>query len=276
MSFPVDPCPVDPVSPLCLVPAPAQAGHPPEAAQGRSGTQAGHLRTVLEGCDWAALEAELDAWGYARLPGLLPPSLCRALAADYARDELYRSRVTMARHGFGQGEYRYYRYPLPAPVQWLRERLYARLAPIASRWRSRSAAPLPPYPPQLQDYLAQCRAAGQRRPTPLQLRYVAGDYNCLHQDLYGEWVFPLQAACLLSEPGRDFEGGEFVLTEQRPRRQSRVEVVPLRQGDAVVFAVDRRPVRGVRGWHSVAMRHGVSRLRSGQRHTLGLIFHDAR
>lgn len=224
--------------------------------------------------DWTALALSLDAGGHALLPGVLSPTQCDALARGYDDEARYRSRVVMARHGFGRGEYRYFRYPLPSPVQGLREAFYPHLARIARAWNETLGVPLD-YPPTLQDFLDRCHAAGQTRPTPLLLRYRAGDYNCLHQDLYGEHVFPLQLAILLSEPGRDFEGGEFVLTEQRPRMQSRVEVVPLRQGDAVVFAVNQRPVRGARGYYRVAMRHGVSRLRSGERHTLGVIFHDA-
>ncbi|QWF17494.1 2OG-Fe(II) oxygenase [Lysobacter capsici] len=224
--------------------------------------------------DWTALASMLDADGHALLPGVLNPAQCAALARGYEDEGRYRSRVVMARHGFGRGEYRYFRYPLPSPVQGLREAFYPHLARIARGWNEKLGIPLD-YPPTLQAFLDRCHAAGQTRPTPLLLRYRAGDYNCLHQDLYGEHVFPLQLAILLSEPGRDFEGGEFVLTEQRPRMQSRVEVVPLRQGDAVVFAVNQRPVRGARGYYRVAMRHGVSRLRSGERHTLGVIFHDA-
>ena len=215
------------------------------------------------------LEADLDAQGFALIEKLLSPEACRVFAALYPEERHFRSTVHMARHGFGKGEYRYFRYPLPDKLAELRTTLYRRLAPIASRWTGK------PYPAEHADYLAECHAAGQKRPTPLLLRYGAGDYNCLHQDLYGEMVFPLQVAILLSEPGDDFTGGEFVLTEQRPRMQSRAEVVPLRQGDAVAFAVNQRPVQGSRGSYRVTMRHGVSRLRSGQRHTLGIIFHDA-
>lgn len=229
---------------------------------------------TLPDIDWTALARELDAQGCAIIPKLLPPDVCEALAALYDAPTGFRSTVTMARHGFGRGEYRYFAYPLPEPVGSLRTALYPPLARIANAWNDALGAPAR-YPADHADYLARCHAAGQNRPTPLVLRYVAGDYNCLHQDLYGEHVFPLQAAVLLSEPGRDFEGGEFVLTEQRPRMQSRVEVVPLRQGDAVVFPVSQRPVRGSRGLYRVNMRHGVSRLRAGRRHTLGVIFHDA-
>lgn len=220
------------------------------------------------------LESELDARGCALVPRLLDRSACEALAALYARPDGFRSRVVMERHGYGRGEYRYFDYPLPPPVQQLRATWYPRLVGIANRWHERMGLATR-FPATHAEFLARCHAAGQQRPTPLLLRYGAGDYNCLHQDLYGEQVFPLQLAVLLSEPGRDFEGGEFVLTEQRPRMQSRPEVVPLRQGDAVVFAVNQRPVSGTRGVYRVAMRHGVSRLRSGSRHTLGIIFHDA-
>jgi len=224
--------------------------------------------------DWPRVSSALDAGGHALLPQLLTPRECQALARLYRDDTRFRSRVVMARHGFGQGEYRYFAYPLPEPIAGLRERLYAHLAPLANAWCARMGVEVR-YPATLAAFLARCHAAGQRRPTPLLLQYGPGDHNCLHQDLYGELAFPLQVAILLSEPGRDFSGGEFVLTEQRPRMQSRVEVVPLRQGDGVVFAVDQRPVQGRRGSYRVRMRHGVSRVRSGSRHTLGLIFHDA-
>ena len=220
------------------------------------------------------LEADLDGQGCALIEKLLSPEECRAFAALYPEERLFRSTVHMARHGFGKGEYRYFRYPLQDRLAELRATLYRRLAPIANRWNERMEIE-GRYPAEHADYLAECHAAGQLRPTPLLLRYGPGDYNCLHQDLYGELVFPLQVAILLSEPGRDFEGGEFVLTEQRPRMQSRAEVVPLKLGDGVVFAVNQRPVSGSRGNYRVAMRHGVSRIRSGQRHTLGVIFHDA-
>ena len=224
--------------------------------------------------DWAGVAAALDAEGYAVIGPLLTPAECAALAAAYVDDSLFRSRVVMARHGFGQGEYKYFAYPLPAKVAALRDALYPPLAAIANRWnemRGEAAR----FPPNHAAYLARCRKAGQRRPTPLLLRYGPRDYNRLHQDLYGELVFPLQATVLLSDPARDFTGGEFVLTEQRPRMQSRAEVVPLRQGEAVIFAVNQRPVQGTRGVYRVTMRHGVSRVRSGRRLTLGIIFHDA-
>ncbi|HKR76543.1 MAG TPA: 2OG-Fe(II) oxygenase [Rhodanobacter sp.] len=232
------------------------------------------LEQRLRACDWTAVTDELDAQGHARLPSLLPPATCRELATLYQDDAVFRSRVTMERHGFGRGEYRYFAYPLPALVETLRRAAWPHLAPLANRWNE--ALDLATrYPASHADYLAQCHAAGQRRPTPLLLQYGAGDYNCLHQDIYGEHVFPLQLAVLLSAPGEDFDGGEFVLTEQRPRAQSRAMVVPLRQGDAVVFAVNQRPVRGQRGNYRVRMRHGVSTVRAGRRHVLGAIFHDA-
>ena len=208
------------------------------------------------------------------LPQLLTPDECAATAALYDRGDGFRSHVVMARHGFGRGEYRYFSYPLPPLVQAFREIAYPRLAPLANRWAERTGRP-ERYPPEFATFLQRCHDAGQMRPTPLLLRYGAGDYNCLHQDLYGEHVFPLQMAVLLSQPGEDFEGGEFVLTEQRPRMQTRAAVAPLSQGDAIVFAVNSRPVSGTRGDYQVKMRHGVSALRRGQRHALGVIFHDA-
>ncbi len=216
----------------------------------------------------------LDTYGCAVIENLLSPSQCDLLAASYQDDALFRSRVVMARHGFGRGEYKYFSYPLLEPIASLRTSLYAELAPIANRWNEAMGIAVR-YPAEHADFISRCHGAGQLRPTPLLLQYATGDYNCLHQDLYGEHVFPLQVAILLSQPGRDFSGGEFVLTEQRPRMQSRVEVVPLNQGDAVVFAVSHRPVQGTRGTYRVQMRHGVSRLRSGHRHTAGIIFHDA-
>lgn len=224
--------------------------------------------------DWPRLLAELDAQGAAVIEGLLDADECRAMAARYQDVDGFRSRVLMQRHGYGQGEYRYFDYPLPDRVSELRATIYPQLVPLAHRWNERMAIETR-YPAGHADYLARCHAAGQTRPTPLLLQYGPGDYNCLHQDLYGEQVFPLQVAVLLSAPGHDFTGGEFVLTEQRPRMQSRPEVVPLAQGDAVIFAVHHRPVSGSRGSYRVNLRHGVSRIRSGQRHTLGIIFHDA-
>jgi hypothetical protein len=218
--------------------------------------------------------ASLDERGWALLPGLLSAARCRQVASGYDDAAQFRSRVVMARHGFGRGEYQYFADPLPELIRELRSHLYAALAPVANRWNE-ALGKQQRFPAAHSDFLAQCHAAGQTRPTPLLLRYGAGDYNCLHQDLYGEQVFPLQATVLLSRPGLDFTGGEFVLTEQRPRRQSRVEVVPLNQGDAVVFAVNERPVTGARGSYRLKMRHGVSRIRGGQRHTLGIIMHDA-
>ncbi len=221
----------------------------------------------------AELAAALDAQGYATVPAVLAPAACRDLAALYAEEAGFRSRVVMARHGFGRGEYKYFRYPLPAAVEALRQGAYPALAAIANRWRQ-ALGEGARFPPTHEAYLAECHAAGQTRPTPLLLRYGAEDYNCLHQDLYGERVFPLQLTVLLSDP-REFAGGEFLLVEQRPRRQSKAEVVPLRQGEAVVFAVNHRPVQGARGYYRATMRHGVSRIRSGERMTLGVIFHDA-
>jgi uncharacterized protein len=226
------------------------------------------------GLDWDRIANEVDQRGWATTGALLTPAECEALAAGYDDDRLFRSRVVMARHGFGRGEYRYFAYPLPPLVQQLRVGLYQRLAPLANRWRS-SLGIADPFPLSFEEYILQCHQAGQTRPTPLLLRYGPGDYNCLHQDLYGELNFPLQAAFLLSEPGTDFTGGELVLTEQRPRMQSRVQVVPLAAGEAVIFAVNHRPVQGTRGTYRVTMRHGVSRLREGRRHTLGIILHDA-
>ena len=225
--------------------------------------------------DWTAATRDLDAQGCAVLKELLSPDECRALAALYPDDARFRSRVVMGRHGFGRGEYKYFTYPLPDLIAQLRPALYARLRDVADRWNEAMGIEIR-YPESHEAFLKRCHAAGQTRPTPLLLQYGAGDYNCLHQDLYGEHVFPLQVAILLSEPGKDFAGGEFVLTEQRPRMQSRPEVVPLTQGDAVAFAVHVRPVQGTRGFYRVNMRHGVSRIRSGHRQTLGVIFHDAK
>jgi uncharacterized protein len=225
--------------------------------------------------DWDAIGGALDAHGCAVLPRLLESKACAALAALYAHDEHFRSHVHMARHGFGKGEYKYFKYPLPAPIGELRTALYPRVAPIANGWNARMKIDTR-YPDDHADYLKVCHKAGQQRPTPLLLQYVPGDFNCLHQDLYGELAFPLQLTVLLSKPDEDFTGGEFVLTEQRPRMQSRAEVVTLAQGDAVLFAVANRPVEGTKGTYRVNLRHGVSRLRSGRRHTLGIIFHDAR
>jgi hypothetical protein len=226
------------------------------------------------GIDWPRVYADLDVQGYARLPKLLIAAECAALRALYDLEGPFRSRVVMARHGFGRGEYRYFAYPLPPLVEAMRTALYPHLATLADRWYERMGLPVR-FPSEHAGFLERCHRAGQGQPTPLMLQYGPDDFNCLHQDLYGEHVFPLQVAALLSVPGEDFEGGEFVLTEQRPRMQSRAEVVPLTQGDAVVFAVNDRPVRGTRGDYRVKMRHGVSRIRRGRRHTLGVIFHDA-
>ncbi len=229
----------------------------------------------VAGYDWAALAGELDGYGCAVLPGLLTPEECAGVAALYPDEGRFRSHIIMARHGFGKGEYRYFKYPLPDLIGGLRAALYPRLADVANGWNDRMGLDQH-YPGDHAAFLRQCFDAGQTRPTPLLLQYVSGDFNCLHQDLYGDLAFPIQVAILLSEPGRDFTGGEFVLTEQRPRMQSRAEVVPLSQGDAVAFAVHNRPVRGAKGNYRVNLRHGVSRIRSGMRHTVGIIFHDAR
>ena len=230
---------------------------------------------TLEAIDWGAVVADLNSQGNAVVPRLLEPAQCRSLVALYSQDNRFRSRVVMSRHGYGRGEYRYFSYPLPDLVAQLRAALYPHLAPIANQWNELLNIAVH-YPTPHAEFLERCAQAGQTRPTPLLLQYAAGDYNCLHQDLYGEHVFPLQVAVLLSQPDEDFTGGEFILTEQRPRMQSRAEVVPLRQGDAVIFAVHHRPMKGVRGMYRVNLRHGVSRIRSGHRHTLGVIFHDAK
>jgi hypothetical protein len=227
-----------------------------------------------EALDWQEIGKILDEQGNAVLAGVLTSQECEALAGLYANEDLFRSRVVMGRHGFGRGEYKYFTYPLPGLIEALRTELYGRLAPLANKWNESMKIDVR-YPARHAQFIKRCHAAGQQRPTPLLLRYGAGDFNCLHQDLYGAHLFPIQVAFLLSRPGEDFSGGEFVLTEQRPRMQSRPEVVPLRQGDAVAFAVNHRPVQGARGVYRVSMRHGVSRLRSGQRHAMGIIFHDA-
>jgi hypothetical protein len=232
------------------------------------------LAQRVAGLDWPRIEADLDAQGYATTGPLLTAEECRALAGLYPEDGPFRSRIVMARHGFGRGEYKYFAYPLPAEVAAIRTAAYPHMAPVANRWAESMGQPVR-YPETLEAFLARCHAAGQQRTTPLLLRYGPGDHNCLHQDLYGELAFPLQLALLLDEPGRDFAGGEFVLVEQRPRQQSRPEVVPLRQGEAVIFATSHRPTQGTRGPYRVTMRHGVSRVRAGARHTLGIIFHDA-
>jgi hypothetical protein len=233
------------------------------------------IASRVDAIDWAQVSSDLDAQGCAVLKNLLSPEECRALAALYPDDNRFRSRIVMGRHGFGRGEYKYFSYPLPGVIAALRPALYAPLSSVANRWNETMGIDIR-YPQAHEAFLKRCHEAGQVRPTPLLLQYGSGDYNCLHQDLYGEHVFPLQVAILLSEPGRDFTGGEFVLTEQRPRMQSRPEVVPLAQGDAVAFAVHHRPVQGTRGFYRVNLRHGVSRIRSGHRHTVGVIFHDAK
>jgi uncharacterized protein len=229
---------------------------------------------TIDALGWAHIEKQLGETGCAVTAPLLDAETCARLCQSYDDDTLFRSKVVMARHGFGRGEYKYFGYPLPDAVSELRAALYARLAPIANEWEKMLGRPAR-FPATHPAFLATCHAAGQARPTPLLLKYGEGDYNCLHQDLYGEHVFPLQAAFLLSKPGEDFTGGEFVLTEQRPRMQSRAEVVSLSQRQAVIFAVNERPVRGAKGVYRVKMRHGVSRVRSGERYTMGVILHDA-
>ena len=242
--------------------------------EGRPTMEVVDAARLAQAIDWSLVSEHLDMCGWARLPALLAGAQCDSLAALYERDAMFRSRVVMARHGFGRGEYRYFDYPLPPLVAALRQSFYAPLAGIANRWHARLGIDAR-FPSEHAAFIERCRAAGQTRPTPLLLQYGAGDYNCLHQDLYGEQVFPLQIAVLLSAPGDDFDGGEFVITELRPRMQSRVDVVPLAKGDAVIFAVNLRPVAGTRGDYRVKLRHGVSRVRAGHRHTLGVIFHDA-
>jgi hypothetical protein len=246
-----------------------------EALVASEGAGSPSIERLVAAVDWGAINAALDADGFAVIAGLLEAEACAAIARFYPEEDRFRSRINMARHGFGRGEYKYFAYPLPPLVGELREALYPPLAAIANHWNVAMGVDVR-YPGTLAEYLDRCHRAGQTKPTPLVLRYAEGDYNCLHQDVYGEHLFPIQATVLLAEPGRDFTGGEFVLAEQRPRMQSRVEVVPLERGDCVVFPVRHRPVRGSRGSYRVTMRHGVSRLRSGRRHTLGIIFHDAR
>ena len=233
------------------------------------------LEATIDALDWPTIERDLDAYGCAIAPKLLSPKTCRELASFYPDDSRFRSRIVMGAHGFGRGEYKYFAYPLPEPIAALRRNFYSRLAPIADRWNEAMGVSVR-YPAEHDAFLTRCRGAGQTRPTSLLLRYGPGDYNCLHQDVYGEHLFPLQVAILLSEPGRDFVGGEFVLTEQRPRMQSRAEVVSLRQGEGVIFAVRERPVQGSRGAYRVNLRHGVSRITSGERFTLGVILHDGK
>ncbi|WP_248309623.1 2OG-Fe(II) oxygenase [Bosea sp. Tri-44] len=233
------------------------------------------MEAAVAALDWQRIETELDEHGVGLTGPLFAAETCAALRALYAEPQHFRSRIVMSRHGFGRGEYQYFSYPLPDAVAVLRPLIYARLAPIANRWNAALGIDQR-YPEALDAFLALCHAQGQERPTPLLLKYGAGDYNCLHQDLYGDLFFPFQMVILLSEPDRDFTGGEFTLVEQRPRMQSRPEVIPLRQGEAAIFAVQHRPVQGTRGTYRVNLRHGVSRVRSGERYTTGLIFHDAR
>jgi len=229
----------------------------------------------VEGVGWEEVSRDLDAEGSAVIKGVLAPDECDEVRRLYDNDSLFRSRVVMERHGFGRGEYRYFRYPLPELIRDLRTSIYPYLRPIANKWNEAMVVDIQ-FPPTHAEYIRRCHKAGQDKPTPLILKYGTDDYNCLHQDLYGEHVFPLQIAVLLSEPEKDFTGGEFVMTEQRPRMQSRPMVVPLRKGDGVVFAVHHRPVRGKKSVYRVNLRHGVSRIRSGNRYTLGIIFHDAK
>jgi uncharacterized protein len=261
--------------PLALIPLP-QAGEAraPKAAGDSRPDESSRIGAARDALDWPAIEGELDAFGCAIAPKLLTAEDCHGLAALYADDTPFRSRIVMAAHGFGRGEYKYFADPLPDLVLALRRELYRRLAPTADRWNAAMGVAVR-YPAEHEAFRTRCRDAGQTRPTPLLLRYGPGDYNCLHQDVYGEHLFPLQVAILLSEPGRDFTGGEFVLTEQRPRMQSRAEVVNLGQGDGAIFAVRERPAQGARGPYRVNLRHGVSRIKSGERFTLGVIFHDA-
>jgi hypothetical protein len=239
-----------------------------------SGSAVSSQKAPIAAYDWREVAGELDNFGCAVLPSLLSPEECRAIAALYLDESHFRSHIQMARHGFGKGEYRYFKYPLPDLLQGLRAELYPHFARVANEWNERMGID-ERYPPTHASFLKRCHDAGQTRPTPLLLQYIPGDFNCLHQDLYGDLAFPIQVAILLSDPGVDFTGGEFVLTEQRPRMQSRVEIVPLRQGDAVAFAVHNRPVKGSKGNFRVNLRHGVSRIRTGKRHTVGIIFHDA-
>ncbi|HEX7081623.1 MAG TPA: 2OG-Fe(II) oxygenase [Gammaproteobacteria bacterium] len=244
------------------------------AAGARASRRSLEIARRVQTADWARIARDLDERGCATISALLHDEECDALARSYTDDRLFRSRIVMSRHGYGRGEYKYFAYPLPGIIQELRSEIYPRLVPVANRWHEAMRVDVR-FPATHQEFLSRCHAAGQQRPTPLLLRYEAGDYNRLHQDLYGEHVFPIQVTILLSAPGRDFTGGEFVLTEQRPRMQSRAEVVPLERGDAVLFAVSQRPVPGKRGPSRVTMRHGVSRIRSGARYTAGVIFHDA-
>jgi hypothetical protein len=226
--------------------------------------------------DWEHARSQLDERGFVLIPGLLTKDICKEVAGYYAEDHRFRSRIEMSRYSFGRGEYKYFNYPLPEIAQRLRASIYPQLTPLANQWNQRLGGKAPPYPEQLTDFLEQCHRAGQKRATPLLLKYGAGDFNCLHQDLYGEVVFPFQVTFFLSQRGQDFDGGEFVLAEQQPRRQSRVEALTPEQGDAVIFSVHHRPVRGSRGYYRANLRHGVSTVRSGERYTMGIIFHDAK
>jgi uncharacterized protein len=226
--------------------------------------------------EWPNALSDLDERGFTVIPAVLAQKTCREIAAVYGHDRQFRSRIDMERYGFGRGEYKYFNYPLPPIVQQIRSSFYPHLAPLANEWLARLGSKRPRYPKTLAEFIEQCHRAGQKRPTPLTLKYGAGDFNCLHQDLYGEIVFPFQVTFFLSERGKDFTGGEFVLAEQRPRKQSRVEVLSPSQGDAVIFAVHHRPVQGSRGYYRANLRHGVSTVRSGERYTLGIIFHDAK
>jgi len=226
--------------------------------------------------DWGSARSQIDERGFALTPGVLTKKTCKEIAAYYADDHRFRSRIEMSRYAFGQGEYKYFNYPLPRIVQQLRSSIYPHLAPLANEWAARLGSKMPRYPEKLLNFIDQCHRAGQKRPTPLLLKYGVGDYNCLHQDLYGDVVFPFQVTLYLSQRGKDFDGGEFVLAEQQPRRQSRVEVLSPNQGDAVIFSVHHRPVRSARGYYRATLRHGVSTVHSGDRYTLGIIFHDAK
>lgn len=245
-----------------------------QRVQPRTITASDDIFERVTALDWQGISSELDAHGCATIDSLLTPEQCATITDMYSAEEHFRSRVVMSRHGFGRGEYKYFAYPLPGVIAALRGSLYPPLAQIANRWNQAMGLEVR-FPREHAAFIERCHEAGQVRPTPLLLQYSSGDFNCLHQDVYGEHVFPLQAAILLNEPGVDFTGGEFVLTEQRPRMQSRAEVVPLRRGDGVIFPVRHRPVQGTRGTYRVNMRHGVSRVRSGSRHTVGIIFHDA-
>jgi uncharacterized protein len=232
------------------------------------------ISNSIDGLDWPRIGADLDARGFATTGKLLDADACASLAGLYPRSDTFRSHIIMARHGFGQGEYKYFSYPLPDVIGSLRKAVYPHLVPIANRW-AELMNQTQRFPDTLDDMLVRCHQAGQSRPTPLLLKYKADDYNCLHQDLYGEHVFPMQLVICLNEPGEDFEGGEFVVVEQRPRMQSKAEIVPLRRGEGAIFAVSHRPHKGSKGYYRVNLKHGVSRVRSGNRHTCGIIFHDA-